>query len=198
MQAILPLRGKVLNTEQASNSKMNNNRELQDIVQALGCGMGNEFDIKKLRYHKIFLLMDADSDGNHITTLLLTFFFFFIPELIHKKHVYLAQPPLYRVTAGKNEIFWVRDDAELKKLRETKLKGKKFELSRFKGLGEMLPSQLKETTLDIKKRRALCVTVEDALAAETFIAELMGKKVDERRRIVQMEAAMADRRDLDV
>ena len=160
-QAILPLRGKVLNTEQASTAKVLTNKELSDIVSALGCGAGKEFDASKLRYHKICLLMDADSDGNHICTLLLTFFYRHLPELIRQGYVYIAQPPLYRIDAGK-QVQWARDDAE----RERILKGlngrrDRVQVQRFKGLGEMNPATLKETTLDPARWALLRVGIAD-------------------------------------
>src|SRR6266478_406432 len=151
-QAVLPLRGKVLNTEQTSTAKVLGNKELADLVSALGCGAGKDFDAKKLRYHKICLLMDADSDGNHICTLLLTFFYRHLPELIRDGYVYIAQPPLYRIDAGK-EVFWARDDAARDRiLAERNGKSAKVNVTRFKGLGEMNPSTLKETTLDPHRR----------------------------------------------
>src|SRR4030095_15951641 len=146
-QAILPLRGKVLNAEQASTSKVLSNKELQDIVSALGCGFGPDFDITKLRYHRIFLLMDADSDGHPISTLLLPFFYRHFRELGRQGFVYIAQPPLYRIDVGK-ETFWALDDLD----KERILKGLKSNarpmIQRFKGLGEMTPETLKTTTLD--------------------------------------------------
>src|SRR5712691_101387 len=158
-QAILPLRGKVLNTEQASTAKVLTNKELSDLVSALGCGTGKDFDVRKLRYHKICLLMDADSDGNHICTLLLTFFYRHLPELIRQGYVYIAQPPLYRIEAGK-EVHWARDDAEKEKLLASRNGDRgKVQVTRFKGLGEMNPSTLKETTLDPRRRALLRVGI---------------------------------------
>ncbi|MGH7894004.1 MAG: DNA gyrase/topoisomerase IV subunit B, partial [Candidatus Binatia bacterium] len=156
-QAILPLRGKVLNTEQASTAKVLVNKELSDIVSALGCGAGKDFDLGKLRYHKICLLMDADSDGNHICTLLLTFFYRHLPDLIREGYVYIAQPPLYRLDIGK-ETRWARDDRERERILAS-LNGKrdKVQVQRFKGLGEMNPQTLKQTTLDPRTRALLRV-----------------------------------------
>ena len=155
-QAILPLRGKVLNTEQASTAKVLANKELADIVSALGCGAGKDFDAGKLRYHKICLLMDADSDGNHICTLLLTFFYRHLPELDPRQgYVYIAQPPLYRIEVGK-QVHWARDDAERDthpgRAERRAQQGRRC--TRFKGLGEMNPATLKETTLDPTQPRA--------------------------------------------
>ena len=179
-QAILPLRGKVLNTEQAPLNKVLTNKELNDIVSALGCGVGKVFDVSKLRYHKICLLMDADSDGNHICTLLLTFFYRHLPELIHHGYVYIAQPPLYKIEIGK-EILWAADDAEKERLlSQQNGHAKKAYVQRFKGLGEMNPSTLKETTLDPRSRTLLQVTIEDAERTEAAIQTLMGKEVQPR------------------
>ena len=173
-QAILPLRGKVLNAEQANAAKVTGNRELSDIVSALGCGVGADFDLGKLRYGKIFLLMDADADGHHISTLLLTFFWRHLPKLVEAGHVYLAQPPLYRIDAAK-ETHWALDEKERDAILARLPKNVKPEIMRFKGLGEMMPEQLKETTLDPRRRRALKVTVPSALEAERVLGELMGK-----------------------
>ena len=175
-QAILPLRGKVLNAEQASLSKVMANKELADIVSALGCGVGKGFNIEHLRYHKIVLLMDADQDGNHIVTLMLTFLYRYLRPLIDNGHVYIAQPPLYRVDVGK-DTHWVTDDKELEKLRKKLPSNSKPQISRFKGLGEMMPKTLYTTTLDPDKRRLLRVSIpeEHNLETEFMIIELMGK-----------------------
>jgi len=197
-QAILPLRGKVLNTEQANNQKLLANKELQDLVSALGCGMGETIDPSKLRYGKIFLLMDADADGHHIATLLLTFFFRHMKPLIDLGHLYLAQPPLYRIDLGKQTL-WALDDAHRDQL--IKIHGKvnsKPSITRFKGLGEMNPDTLKMTTLDPRTRQTLRVTVKDGaqLSTDTTISELMGKDVAARFRMITENAA--DIGDLDV
>ncbi|HTA17685.1 MAG TPA: DNA topoisomerase IV subunit B, partial [Polyangia bacterium] len=155
-QAILPLRGKVLNTEQASLQKVMVNKELQDVVSALGCGVGADFKIERLRYHKIILLMDADSDGHHIATLLLTFFYRHLTQLIEQGYVYLAQPPLFRVDHGK-ETHWALDEADRDRIIATMPKNAKPEIMRFKGLGEMQPDELRRTTLDPATRRLLRV-----------------------------------------
>ncbi len=188
-QAILPLRGKVLNAEQASGQKLLANKELQDIVSALGCGMGETLDLGKLRYGKIFLLMDADADGHHIATLLLTFFFRHMRALIDQGHVYLAQPPLYRIDIGK-QTFWALDDLHKERLLREHGKGNaKPNITRFKGLGEMSSDALKMTTLDPKTRQALRVRVQDALAADSTIADLMGKDVGARFKMITENAA---------
>ncbi len=195
-QAILPLRGKVLNTEQASTAKVLTNKELADIVSALGCGAGKEIDVGKLRYHKICLLMDADSDGNHICTLLLTFFYRHLPELIREGYVYIAQPPLYRLDIGK-ETRWARDDAERERILAS-LNGKrdKVQVQRFKGLGEMNPDTLKQTTLDPKSRALLRVSIADAKRTDEAIQTLMGKDVAPRFQFIMDRAPKLDEIDV--
>ena len=197
-QAILPLRGKVLNTEQAALKKVLTNKELGDIVSALGCGVGKACDISKLRYHKICLLMDADSDGNHICTLLLTFFYRHLPELVRHGYVYIAQPPLYKIEIGK-DIRWAADEADKDRILAGKLdddnnpstqkrssstlqngNARQAYVQRFKGLGEMNPATLKETTLDPRSRTLLQVTIEDAERTDAAIQTLMGKEVQPR------------------
>ncbi len=190
-QAILPLRGKVLNAEQANSATVTGNRELSDIDSALGCGVGAAFDVGKLRYGKIFLLMDADADGHHISTLLLTFFWRHLPKLIQEGHVYLAQPPLYRIDAGK-ETYWALDDAERDAIFAKLPKNVKPDIMRFKGLGEMMPEQLKQTTLDPRRRRAVKVTVPDVLEAERTLSDLMGKDAAARYRFIIESARNAD------
>ena len=196
-QAILPLRGKVLNAERATAAQVLANKELQNIVTALGCGVGKNFDLNKLRYGRVFLLMDADSDGHHISTLLLTFFFRMLPGLIREGHVFLAQPPLYRVDAAK-ETHWALDDAERDGILRDLPKNVKPEISRFKGLGEMTAQELWETTLDPARRRALRVVVDAELETDRVFQELMGKDPAERFRFImdRAESAVAD--DLDV
>ena len=185
-QAILPLRGKVLNAEQANNQKLLANKELQDIVSALGCGMGESIDLGKLRYGKIFLLMDADADGHHIATLLLTFFFRYMRPLIDAGHLYLAQPPLYRIDIGKLTL-WALDDVHRDRLIKANAKGNaKPSITRFKGLGEMNPDTLKMTTLDPRTRQPLRVTVKDGeqLLTDQVISDLMGKDVAARFKLI--------------
>ena len=197
-QAILPLRGKVLNTEQASMAKLMANKELSDIVSALGCGIGNDMNLSKLRYHKIFLLMDADADGHHIATLLLTFFYRHMRPLIDGRFIYLAQPPLYRIDIGK-ETYWASDDLDKERILKEKVTGnKKSSITRFKGLGEMSPGILKSTTLDPTKRQVLRVTVHegDELTTDQTISELLGKDASARFRLITEGAGELD--DLDV
>jgi len=187
-QAILPLRGKVLNAEQASGQKLLANKELQDIVSALGCGMGDDMNLEKLRYGKVFLLMDADADGHHIATLLLTFFFRYMRPLVDNGHVFLAQPPLYRIDIGK-QTYWALDDLHKERILREQAKGNaKPNITRFKGLGEMNPDTLKATTLDQKSRKTLRVTVKDGERADHVIQELMGKDVTARARMITENA----------
>ena len=191
-QAILPLRGKVLNVESASLVKVLENKELSDLVTALGCGLGKSFDLDRLRYHKVIVLADADSDGNHIATLLLTFLYRQMPKLIAHGRVFLAQPPLYRIDHGK-ETFWALDDADrdrILKSRDPKSKGP--EITRFKGLGEMMPKVLWDTTLNPKTRRLLKVEISDQLVTDRVINELMGKDPSARYRFIMDRADEAD------
>jgi len=190
-QAILPLRGKVLNTEQASLQKVMVNKELQDVVSALGCGVGADFKIERLRYHKIILLMDADSDGHHIATLLLTFFYRHLTQLIKEGYVYLAQPPLFRIDYGK-ETHWALDEPDRERIVATLPKNAKPEVMRFKGLGEMQPEELARTTLDPATRRLLRVTVENVEETDRVLSELMGKDVEARFKFIMERAAQAD------
>lgn len=195
-QAILPLRGKVLNTEQASLNKILTNKELNDLVSALGCGVGKAFDLSKLRYHKICLLMDADSDGNHICTLLLTFFYRHLPELIQAGYVYIAKPPLYKIEIGK-EVHWADDDAAKERLlAQQNGHASKAQVQRFKGLGEMNPHTLKETTLDPRTRTLLQVSNDDDERTKKAIQTLMGKDVQPRFSFIMERAPKVE--DVDV
>jgi DNA gyrase subunit B/topoisomerase-4 subunit B len=187
-QAILPLRGKVLNTESASLAKVLENKELTDLVTALGCGLGKNFDASKTRYGKIIILADADSDGHHIATLLLTFVYRHMPQLITSGRVYLAQPPLYRIDIGK-ETFWALDDAHRDRLLKTHGNGRGTpEITRFKGLGEMMPKVLWETTLNPRTRRLLRVDIGDQIVTDRVINELMGKDPSARFRFIMERA----------
>jgi len=196
-QAILALRGKVLNAERANIQAIAQNKELQDIVSALGCGVGKDFDLAKLRYGRIFLLMDADSDGYHISTLLLTFFYRVLPGLIRNGHVYIAMPPLFRIDAGK-ETYFALDDAEKDELLAKLPKNVKPDVSRFKGLGEMDAADLKVTTLDPKRRRAMRVTIEGELETDRILNELMGKDPAPRFRFIMERARGVQADDLDL
>ncbi|MGH7790202.1 MAG: DNA gyrase/topoisomerase IV subunit B [Candidatus Binatia bacterium] len=193
-QAILPLRGKVLNSEQASLTKVLANRELNDIISALGCGTGKQLDTSKLRYHKICLLMDADSDGHHICTLLLTFFYRHLRPLIDQGYVFIAQPPLFRIEIGK-QVHWALTDADRDRILGT-ANGKSTTVQRFKGLGEMNPGTLKETTLDPARRALLRVAISDDHAAEQTIQTLMGKDVEPRFKFIMERAPKVE--DVDV
>jgi DNA gyrase subunit B/topoisomerase-4 subunit B len=177
-QAILPLRGKVLNTEHQTLKKVSENKELRMLIEALGCGIGKEFKEARLRYHKIILLMDADADGHHIATLLLTFFFRFLPQLLQGGYVYLAQPPLYRVEGKKTH--WVRTDKELEAVLK-KVKGVP-EITRFKGLGELPAKELWETTMNPERRTLLKVEIsaDSFLTTEIAMNTLMGENVEAR------------------
>ncbi|NTX04252.1 type IIA DNA topoisomerase subunit B [Myxococcus sp. CA051A] len=195
-QAILPLRGKVLNAEQASTDKVAGNKELQDIVSALGCGIGADFDITKLRYGRVFLLMDADSDGHHIATLLLTFFYRHLRPLIESGAIHIAQPPLFRVDIGK-ETYWALDEADRDRIIREKVKGNaKPNIMRFKGLGEMTADELKETTLDQKNRMSLRVTIDNPIETDRVINDLMGKDVSARFRFIMERAGEVEALDV--
>jgi DNA gyrase subunit B/topoisomerase-4 subunit B len=195
-QAILPLRGKVLNTESASLAKVLENKELTDLVTALGCGLGKNFELARLRYGKVIILADADSDGNHIATLLLTFLYRHLPQLIAAGHVFLAQPPLYRIDIGK-DTFWALDDAQRDAiLRQHKNARGAPEITRFKGLGEMMPKVLWETTLNPRTRRLLRVEVTDQIVTDRVINELMGKDASARFRFIMERAEEAEELDV--
>jgi DNA gyrase subunit B/topoisomerase-4 subunit B len=195
-QAILPLRGKVMNTEGMTLAKVLENKELADLVTALGCGLGKSFDLSRLRYGKVILLADADSDGHHISTLLLTFLYRHLPQLISAGKVYLAQPPLYRIDIGK-ESHWALDDAQRDRIVKQHGNGRGSpDITRFKGLGEMMPKVLWETTLNPKTRRLLRVEISDQIVTDRVINELMGKDASARFRFIMERAE--DAQELDV
>jgi len=191
-QAILPLRGKILNVANATRDKLNANQQLADLILALGCGIGSQFREDDLRYEKVIVMTDADVDGAHIASLLVTFFWRQMPRLIEKGHLYLAVPPLYRLQAGGKSVY-ARNDAHKDELIASVFKGKKPEISRFKGLGEMMPAQLKETTMDPAKRILLKVMVEHEARDETsdVVERLMGNKPEARFIFIQERAAFA-------
>ncbi len=192
-QAILPLRGKILNTERARLDKILGNNEVRALISALGTGVGDNFDVEGLRYGRIIIMTDADVDGSHIRTLLLTFFFRYMPKLIEDGHLYIAQPPLYRV-AYKNQVKYVYSDKEKDKV--LKDLGEKVSLQRYKGLGEMNPTQLWETTMNPENRTLLLVTVDDAAESDRTFDMLMGDAVDPRRKFIQTHAKAV--RNLDI
>lgn len=192
-QAVLPLRGKILNVASATRDKLTGNQQLSDLVQALGCGTGAHYKDQDLRYEKIIIMTDADVDGAHIASLLITFFYREMPKLIETGHLYLAVPPLYRLTQGARHVY-ARDDTHRDHLIATELKGKaKIEISRFKGLGEMLPAQLKETTMDPKRRSLLRVVIvaEDQEGTSDSVERLMGNRPEARFAFIQERAAFA-------
>ena len=193
-QAILPIRGKILNVERARLDRMLKNEEIQSLVQAIGAGIGDDFDGNKVRYHKVICLTDADVDGAHITTLLLTFFYRQLPQLVQHGCIYIAQPPLYRADLGK-ERHYLKDEAALRRF-EAEHEGRKFELMRFKGLGEMDWDELGATTMDQATRTLLQVSETDAAIADEIFSTLMGDDVETRRHFIQENAK--DVRFLDV
>jgi DNA gyrase subunit B len=196
-QAILPLRGKILNSEGLPIAKVMMNQEINNLIAALGTGIGEKFDLSRLRYGKVILLMDADYDGHHISTLLLTFFFRYLPQLIKDGRIYLAQPPLYRITVGK-ESQWARDDVHKQEILDSLKSNAKPVITRFKGLGEMNSSVLGETTLNPKSRTLMKVEVNDALAADQMFVTLMGKDASLRYDFIMSSAEMASAEELDV
>ena len=191
-QAILPLWGKMLNVEKVRADKVVNNEKLQPVIASLGAGFGKDFNIEKLRYHKIIIMADADVDGSHIRTLLLTFFFRYMPDLIEKGYVYLAMPPLFKIEIGKQKIYVYSDeerDAELEKLGD---KREKADVQRYKGLGEMDGNQLWDTTMNPETRRMKVVTIPDAVAADRIFSICMGEEVEPRRKFIEENAVYAN------
>ena len=189
-QAILPLWGKMLNVEKARIDKVYSNEKLQPVVMALGAGIGEEFDESKLRYHKVIIMADADVDGSHIRTLLLTFFFRYLRPLVDGGYVYIACPPLYKVYQG-DEAYYAYDDAEIEAIKE-QTGWKNPLIQRFKGLGEMSSEQLWDTTMNPNTRKLLKVTLADAQAADETFTLLMGDEVDPRKEYIQMNAKLAN------
>ncbi|RUP15722.1 MAG: DNA topoisomerase IV subunit B, partial [Methylobacterium sp.] len=198
-QAILPLRGKILNVASASRDKLGANQLISDLTLALGCGTGAAFREADLRYDKVIIMTDADVDGAHIASLLITFFYRQMPKLIDRGHLYLAIPPLYRLQQG-SKVAYARDDADRERIIKTVFKAGKVEIGRFKGLGEMMPAQLKETTMDPKKRTLLRVAVLDEARESTgdTVERLMGNKPEARFAFISERAAFAEGADLDI
>jgi topoisomerase IV subunit B len=200
IQAILPIRGKILNVASASADKIRSNSEIADLVQALGCGTRDKWSEDQLRYERVIIMTDADVDGAHIATLLMTFFFQEMPELVRREHLFLAQPPLYRLSAGAKTLY-ARDDAHRTELEETEFRGKKVEVSRFKGLGEMNPNQLKETTMDPTTRSLIKITLpsqyEDRQPIKDLVERLMGRDPAPRFEFIQSRASAMDDDEID-
>ena len=192
-QAVLPLRGKIINVEKASLHKVLESQVIKDMITAFGCGISSEFNEEKLRYDKIIIMTDADVDGSHIRILLLTFFFRFMQPLIENGHVFIAQPPLYKIVYGKN-VCYAYSDEELNQIQEEK--GKPNDIQRYKGLGEMNSEQLWETTMSPENRILLRVTMEDAFEADEAFNKLMGEDVEMRRKFIEENATLV--KDLDV
>ena len=191
-QAILPLWGKMLNVERTRIDKVVNNEKLQPVIASLGTGIGKDFNIEKIRYHKIIIMADADVDGSHIRTLLLTFFFRYMPELIEKGFVYLAMPPLYKIVFNKKEWYVYDDNERDKVFAEIGRDSEKISVQRYKGLGEMDGTQLWETTMDPARRKMMKVTLPDAVEADRIFSALMGEEVEPRRKFIEENAVYAN------
>jgi len=199
-QAILPIRGKILNVASATSAKIFANQEIADLTLALGCGTRKDCEPDNLRYERVIIMTDADVDGAHIATLLMTFFFQEMPDIVRRGHLYLAQPPLYRLTAGTKSLY-ARDDAHRAELEAKEFKGKKVEVSRFKGLGEMNPNQLKETTMAPGSRGLIRITLpqeyEERAGVKDLVDRLMGTNPAHRFAFIQENAARLDEEAID-
>lgn len=198
MQAVLPLRGKILNVANATKDKIVSNQLISDLIQALGCGTGNKYNEEDLRYDRVIIMTDADVDGAHIASLLITFFYQEMSQLIQNGHLYLAVPPLYRLSQG-GKIAYARDDKHKDELIKNYFKGKgKIEIGRFKGLGEMRASQLKETTMDPEKRMLLQININSSYITETenIIDDLMGSRPEARFSFIQKNAIFVENLDI--
>ncbi len=197
-QAVLPLRGKILNVASASTEKLRQNQELKDLVEALGCGVGDRFDATRLRYGRVIIMTDADVDGAHIASLLMTFFYRELPGLIRDGHIYLAQPPLFRLTHGAKSVYAMNDADRARKMKSAFKPNAKVETSRFKGLGEMPPSALKETTMDPKRRTLLKVVAagDDRLRTDEVVESLMGRRPELRFQFIQERARTVEELDV--
>jgi len=194
-QAVLPLWGKMLNTEKARIDRVLNNDKIQPIIMAIGAGIGEEFDISKLRYHKIIIMADADIDGAHIATLLLTFFFRYMRPLVENGNIYIAKPPLYLIKKGRTKQYAYTDKERDDILNQMDRRG--ISIQRYKGLGEMNPEQLWETTLDPNYRILISVKIDDAIEADRMFTILMGDEVEPRRKFIQENAHYVSNLDID-
>jgi topoisomerase-4 subunit B len=200
IQAILPLRGKILNVASAGREKLDQNQQLSDLLQALGCGTGARYREEDLRYGKVVIMTDADVDGAHIASLLITFFYRELPQLIEQRHLYLAVPPLFRLAQGP-KVLYARDERHRDELLKTEFSARgKVEISRFKGLGEMPMQQLRDTTMDPAKRTLLRVEIvnDEVKLTQTMVQRLMGNKPEERFAFIQERAAFADEELIDL
>ena len=190
-QAILPLRGKILNVEKARLDRILSSEEIKNMITAFGCGIGEDFNLEKLRYHKIIIMTDADVDGAHIRTLLLTFFYRYMKPLIEEGYVYAAQPPLYQVKKGREVYYTYSEEEQTKLMNDIADKSGKADIQRYKGLGEMDAEQLWETTMDFKHRTLVQITLEDSAAADEIFTTLMGDKVPPRKKFIEDNAQYA-------
>ena len=188
----MPLKGKILNVEKARMDKILNSDEIRNMITAFGCGIGDELDVEKLRYHKIIIMTDADVDGAHIKTLLLTFFFRHMPELIEGGYIYVAKPPLFMTKKGKEVYYTYTEDEQEKLIASIADKPGKAEIQRYKGLGEMSQDQLWETTMDYNNRTLIQITIEDAATADEICTILMGDKVMPRKKFIDENAKYAE------